>query len=647
MKSLRAIIIVILMVGFALPGWSGEYTIFGPKQFVRGTGGPVKETVNFSSPVVGSGFTMKIQNGDTQGGNRVSSATITLYGTQIFGPPDFNQQTGSLQHIVSLGSSNSLSVNLASAPASVLTIAVTGEDDTPPVIVITTPQNGSATGAGSINVSGKVSDDTPVTFVVNGIMATVSGGTFTATGIPLTAGQNTITATATDLGGNSTSTAITVIREIDPPNVVGMDQSSAVAAIIAGQLSVGNVTLSYSDTVTADEVISQIPAASVLVMPGTAVDLVVSKGPAPVPVPSVIGMTQASAAAAIVAARLSVGTLTSAYSDTVPAGDITSQSPAASQLLLPGTAVDLVISKGPATVSVPNVVGMTQANAEAAITAMNLQVGGTTATYSSTVPAGNVMSQKPTAKAVVNQGTSIVLVISNGPAPVVIPPDPATVAPPVDGTVATTVAGSTAFLYSGDNPIQTGVAAGTIEVKRAAVLRGQVNDRDGNPLSGVTVTILSHPEFGQTLARIDGMFDMAVNGGGLLTVTYQKTGYLPAQRQVNAPWQDFAWLPAVALIPVDAQVTTINLASTSQIQVHQGTVVTDTDGTRQATLMFSPGTTAQLVMPDGSMQSVGNLNIRATEYTVGSNGPKAMPGQLPPASGCAGCSPLRPAQAEP
>ena len=102
---------------------------------------------------------------------------------------------------------------------------------------------------------------------------------------------------------------------------------------------------------------------------------------------------------------------------------------------------------------------------------------------------------------------------------------------------------------------------------------------------------------------------------------------------MNAPWQDYAWLPAVALIPVDAQVTTINLASASQIQVHRGSVVTDTDGTRQATLLFSPGTTAQMVMPDGSTQSLGSLNIRATEYTVGPNGPKAMPGQLPPASG--------------
>jgi len=89
----------------------------------------------------------------------------------------------------------------------------------------------------------------------------------------------------------------------------------------------------------------------------------------------------------------------------------------------------------------------------------------------------------------------------------------------------------------------------------------------------------------------------------------------------------------VILIPVDTQATTIDLASSTKIQVHQGNVVTDADGSRQATLLFSPGTTAQIVMPDGSTQSVANLKIRATEYTVGTNGPKTMPASLPPASG--------------
>jgi RHS repeat-associated protein len=214
-----------------------------------------------------------------------------------------------------------------------------------------------------------------------------------------------------------------------------------------------------------------------------------------------------------------------------------------------------------------------------------------------------------------------------------LPPDPATVAPAVDRTVATTVFAATAFLYSGANPIQTGVAPGTIEPRRAAVLRGTVLNKDNTPLLGVTITILNHPEFGQTLSRADGMFDLAVNGGGLLTVEYQKAGYLPARRQVQAPWQDYAFLPDVVLIALDSQVTTIDLTSSAPMQVARGSVVTDSDGTRQATLFFPRGTQAQMVLPDGTTQPLTTLHVRATEYTIGPNGPQSMPADLPPSSG--------------
>jgi hypothetical protein len=72
-------------------------------------------------------------------------------------------------------------------------------------------------------------------------------------------------------------------------------------------------------------------------------------------------------------------------------------------------------------------------------------------------------------------------------------------------------------------------------------------------LSGVRLTVLGRPGFGQTLSRTDGMFDMAVNGGGILIVHYEKAGFLPAQRPINAPWQNFAFLPDVALIPVQSK----------------------------------------------------------------------------------------------
>jgi RHS repeat-associated protein len=213
-----------------------------------------------------------------------------------------------------------------------------------------------------------------------------------------------------------------------------------------------------------------------------------------------------------------------------------------------------------------------------------------------------------------------------------LPPDPATIAPPLNPTQITNLKDATQFLYTGPDAIQTGVAPGTIEATRAAVLRGTVMDRNGTPLSGVQISIHNHTEFGQTLSRADGMFDMAINGGGWLTVDYQKDGFLSAQRQVTVPWQDYALVPDVALIQLDPQRTQVNLNANLPMQVAQGSPITDTDGTRQATLFFPQGTTATMVMADGSSQPLNTLTVRLTEYTVGPNGPKAMPAALPPTS---------------
>lgn len=215
--------------------------------------------------------------------------------------------------------------------------------------------------------------------------------------------------------------------------------------------------------------------------------------------------------------------------------------------------------------------------------------------------------------------------------PLVIPPDPSVLAPPLDMGVATTTFAATEFLYTGPDAIQTGVAPGTIDRLRAAVLRGLVIGRDGVPLPGVRVSALDHPEYGETHTRSDGMFDLVVNGGGLLTVVYERPGFIPAQRTREVPWQDFAWLDDVALVPYDGQVTPIALGS-GAIQVARGSPVRDADGFRQATLLFPPALSGTLRLPDGSSVPLPSLNVRATEYTVGPNGEKAMPAPLPPSS---------------
>ena len=205
----------------------------------------------------------------------------------------------------------------------------------------------------------------------------------------------------------------------------------------------------------------------------------------------------------------------------------------------------------------------------------------------------------------------------------------AVAAPGVDPTVATTIGAATQFLYTGSNPIQTGVAAGTINPIHAAVIRGHVTDANSNPLAGVSVTILNHPEFGTTQTRADGMFDMAVNGGGTLTLRYVKVGFLMVQRQVDVPWQDYAHAPDVVMTAVDPNVTAVDLTSSAPIQVARGSVESDANGSRQATLFFPQGTQATMTLPDGSMQNLTTLHVRATEYSVGTSGRNALPGTLP------------------
>ena len=94
--------------------------------------------------------------------------------------------------------------------------------------------------------------------------------------------------------------------------------------------------------------------------------------------------------------------------------------------------------------------------------------------------------------------------------------------------MATDVLTSTEFLYTGGNPIQTGVAPGAIEPSVSPCCAGASYTRDGQPLPGVTISVLQHPELGQTLSRADGRFDLVVNGGALLFVNYAKPGFLPS-----------------------------------------------------------------------------------------------------------------------
>jgi len=128
------------------------------------------------------------------------------------------------------------------------------------------------------------------------------------------------------------------------------------------------------------------------------------------------------------------------------------------------------------------------------------------------------------------------------------------------------------------------------------------------------------------------VFTLAANGGGELLLSYTKSGYIEVHREVNAPWQDYAAVPDVVMSPADTAATFVDLSAAS-VSIHRATAVSDASGTRQATLLVMPGTTAEMTFPNGSGQSLSTFTVRATELTVGATGPEAMPQLLPPTSG--------------
>lgn len=219
--------------------------------------------------------------------------------------------------------------------------------------------------------------------------------------------------------------------------------------------------------------------------------------------------------------------------------------------------------------------------------------------------------------------------ITVNPDPVPPPPDPATTAPPINPTVATNPFDATKFIYTGPNAIQTGVVPGTIKEERVAIFRGRVVSKNGQPISKVKITILDHPELGQTLTRADGKFDLVVNGGGELNVKYEKLGFITAQRKEKAEWQEYETTEDVVMIPHDGNVAFIDLQSNAPIQIAEGGIMTDASGTRRSRLLFKQGTMATVRLPGGGTQPLTTMNVRSTEFTVGANGPETMPGDLP------------------
>jgi beta-lactam-binding protein with PASTA domain/tRNA A-37 threonylcarbamoyl transferase component Bud32 len=203
------------------------------------------------------------------------------------------------------------------------------------------------------------------------------------------------------------------------PKVVGSTTQVAQQALTRAHLDT-RVVRSFDETVKVGVVLAGDPPSGREVRRGSTVTLTVSKGPERYDVPQLVGRSQAEAQQQVSDARLTVGTVRKAFSDSVPQGQVISTSPPANTSVKRATPVALVISAGRQPIRLADWTGQPVGKAVKAMTDAKLRVDATRQDFSDTVPKGSVISQSP-ASGTLFKGDLVTLVVSRGPQLVPVP----------------------------------------------------------------------------------------------------------------------------------------------------------------------------------------------------------------------------------
>jgi serine/threonine-protein kinase len=203
------------------------------------------------------------------------------------------------------------------------------------------------------------------------------------------------------------------------PRVTGSTTLVAEKALAAAHLD-AKVVKAFDETIKAGVVLIGDPPSGREVSRGSTVTLTVSQGPERYDVPKLIGRTQADAEQRVVDARLTVGTVSKAFSESVPQGQVISTSPAADSRVKRAAEVALVISQGRQPIQLADWTGQPVDKAVAALTEAKLKVDATKQAWSDTVPKGAVVSQSPSTGTLFTGGL-VTLVVSKGPQLVAVP----------------------------------------------------------------------------------------------------------------------------------------------------------------------------------------------------------------------------------
>ena len=210
------------------------------------------------------------------------------------------------------------------------------------------------------------------------------------------------------------------------PNLVGTPEAQA-ANIAADNGWEVEVRRERDDTQPQGAVTRTDPAAGDRLRKGGTLVVVVSDGPTLSKLPKLEGLSVESARSTLTALGLLMREAARVDSDTVPAGQVISWSVPAQEGLAvgsqvpKGTTVEVVVSAGPSTRSVPILIGKTVEQARAELEPLGFVVGAITEVFSEAGEPGVVLATDPEAETRSPSGTVVNLTVSKGPDLVVVP----------------------------------------------------------------------------------------------------------------------------------------------------------------------------------------------------------------------------------
>ncbi len=222
------------------------------------------------------------------------------------------------------------------------------------------------------------------------------------------------------LGGGWAAWWFGSARYVPVPGIINLSESAATAKLKASDLTLTVASRQFSENVRSGLIMSSIPEATADARQGSAVAVVVSKGPERYEVPSVAGETVQAATALLADRTLKVGGQRKVYDESIEAGLVVATDPREGMALRRSTEVTLLVSKGPRPITIPKLIGDDGAKATTELQDLGLQVT-TSEEYSTTIDIGNIVSITPQSGLELQRGDTVALVISKGPPPVTIP----------------------------------------------------------------------------------------------------------------------------------------------------------------------------------------------------------------------------------